>query len=334
MKRWTLRLALGLVGSLTLLLMATTVFAQSPQPPATQTPSCRDCHTTGEITLADGTAAEVNSQNCTACHAEIHVAWGKGAHSQGTTAPAFKAEWDKQGQPKACLACHTTGYDPATGTYKNDGITCAACHDPVSSNHPLSPATMSRSSQMCGNCHTDTYFEWQSSQHGKSDLTCVSCHDPHATSIKAASASELCSNCHGTRVSTFAHTNHAAQGLTCADCHLTQSGDTMGGGHGKRKHTYTVDLATCTKCHQADMHSPAGAMIVPANTPLPPDSMNSGGSATVTAEPTPVSPVGFAVFAGLIGLAGGIVLAPWLENGFRRFKGSGPRGGRALEVKP
>jgi hypothetical protein len=39
----------------------------------------------------------------------------------------------------------------------------------------------------------------------------------------------------------------------------------------------------------------------------------------VTTEPTPVSPVGFAVFAGLIGLAFGIVLAPWLERGVRRI---------------
>jgi hypothetical protein len=39
----------------------------------------------------------------------------------------------------------------------------------------------------------------------------------------------------------------------------------------------------------------------------------------VTAEPQPTSPFGFAIFAGLIGLAFGIVLAPWLERGLRRI---------------
>ena len=36
--------------------------------------------------------------------------------------------------------------------------------------------------------------------------------------------------------------------------------------------------------------------------------------ASVTPEPGPVSPVGFAGLAALIGLAAGMVLAPWLER--------------------
>jgi hypothetical protein len=33
----------------------------------------------------------------------------------------------------------------------------------------------------------------------------------------------------------------------------------------------------------------------------------------------PVSPVGFASMAGLLGLAGGMVLAPWLDRLYRRY---------------
>jgi hypothetical protein len=40
--------------------------------------------------------------------------------------------------------------------------------------------------------------------------------------------------------------------------------------------------------------------------------------APVTPEPEPVSPVGFSALAGLLGLAGGMVLAPWLERWYRR----------------
>jgi len=40
--------------------------------------------------------------------------------------------------------------------------------------------------------------------------------------------------------------------------------------------------------------------------------------ASVTPEPGPVSPVGFAGLAALIGLAAGMVLAPWLERFYHR----------------
>ena len=40
--------------------------------------------------------------------------------------------------------------------------------------------------------------------------------------------------------------------------------------------------------------------------------------ASVTPEPAPVSPVGFAGLAALIGLAAGMVLAPWLERFYRQ----------------
>jgi hypothetical protein len=40
--------------------------------------------------------------------------------------------------------------------------------------------------------------------------------------------------------------------------------------------------------------------------------------ASVTPEPTTVSPVGYAGLAGLVGLAAGMVLAPWLERFYLR----------------
>ena len=41
-------------------------------------------------------------------------------------------------------------------------------------------------------------------------------------------------------------------------------------------------------------------------------------NASVTPEPDPVSPIGFSALAGLLGLAGGMVLAPWLERWYQR----------------
>lgn len=262
--------------------------------------------------------------DCQQCHAQYQQAWAGGAHSQALSDPVYVKAWEAQGKPKECLSCHTTGYDPQTGSYDTGGVSCTACHDPVPSNHPLSPAFMSRSSELCGGCHRDTQAQWKASQHGRSDLTCVNCHDPHATSIKAKDTSSLCSDCHGTLVSAFGHSSHAQQGMTCTDCHITLSNTPAGMGNSTHDHSFKVDLNTCTKCHASDMHNAAAAMLTTGTgiahpTALPsPEPTTAAHLGTVAAEPKPLSPAGFAIFAGLIGLAAGIVLAPWLERGFRR----------------
>jgi predicted CXXCH cytochrome family protein len=212
--------------------------------------------------------------------------------------------------------------------YAEPGVACAACHDPVAVNHPLAPATMRLSANLCGSCHRDTKFEWENSRHGESDLTCVSCHDPHATTIRASDTSTLCADCHGTRVAAFAHSNHAEEGLTCVDCHITPTGAEPGMGNSSHNHSFSVNLNTCTQCHEYEIHNPAAAMLVSADgvspTSEPPHSQNSGQPGAVSEAPQPANPVGFSIFAGLIGLAFGIVLAPWLERGFKRALHSSP----------
>lgn len=310
-----LRLMVGLLIALPLALL-TYALASAQAEPA---PVAQDAPPTATA-LPHG----VDSQDCAECHAQYQEAWEAGAHSQALTDPVFQEAWTNQGQPPECLGCHTTGYDPKTDTYQAAGITCNACHDPVPSNHPLAPAHMSRSSELCGECHRDTQFEWANSRHGESDLTCINCHDPHATSLRAEDASSLCADCHGTRVAAFGHSNHAKEGLTCTDCHITKTDAPLGMGNAQHSHTFEVDLNTCTKCHESEIHDPAAAMLVPPEdataTPAPaPSGLNSGSSGTVTSTPEATSPVGFALFAGLIGLALGMVLAPWLERGASRL---------------
>jgi predicted CXXCH cytochrome family protein len=307
MKRLIFQLSLGLVFALPVALLS---FALA------------QAHSTADPTGPSGL-------DCQQCHATVQSAWAGSVHAQAASEPAFKAAWDAQGNPKECLSCHTTGYDPATGQYQAMGVTCVRCHDPVSGDHPLSPATMSRAASLCGDCHRDTYFEWQSSKHGQSDLTCVNCHDPHTNQLRAADASTLCASCHGTRVRAFAHSNHANQGLTCTDCHIGDSNGTPSiMGQGKHSHTFAVNLNKCTKCHEYEIHNPTAAMLVagsqPTPSPVPSDSMSSGGPATVNTEAKPVSPLGFSLFAGLIGLAFGVLLAPWLERGFQRVRRAEP----------
>jgi predicted CXXCH cytochrome family protein len=309
MKQTLIRLLIGLACAVPLALL-TFAFAQAETAPRTPHPQDADCQK---------------------CHAQYQQAWAGGAHSRALTDQVFVTAWEAQGKPKECLECHTTGYDPKTGSYEVGGVSCTACHNPVASNHPLAPAFMSRSAEMCGQCHRDTLEQWKNSKHGSSDLTCVSCHDPHATSLRAKDTGSLCADCHGTLVAAYGHSAHAQRGMTCTDCHITLTNNPPGMGLSTHDHSFKVDLNTCTKCHASDMHNAAAAMLisgtgVTGGTPLPsPQPTAIAHQGTVAADPKPVSPWGFALFAALIGLAGGIVLAPWLERGFRRAAHIGPR---------
>ncbi|HTP06881.1 MAG TPA: cytochrome c3 family protein, partial [Anaerolineae bacterium] len=263
-------------------------------------------------------AQQITADNCLACHSQIHDSWSDGAHGQAGTDEKFLAEWKANNNDPTCMSCHGTGYDEATQTWRSEGVTCIACH-PLNPNHPKEPIQVDRTGKLCGTCHTETYFEWQASTHRNNDLACSSCHDPHQTSLKAADAGTLCATCHQKTSENFAHTAHSQQGLTCADCHLTQLTTDPIEGHSRRDHTFSVRLDACNRCHSYQMHDPQKAMDVKP-TPQPVDAMVAVATAPVTTEPQPVSPFGFAIVAGLIGLAFGMVLAPWLEKMYKKGK--------------
>src|SRR5512138_1385793 len=128
-----------------------------------------------------------SSSDCVVCHTEFQTSWQNGAHGKAGSDPVFTDEWNAQGKPGACLVCHTTGYDPATATYKEAGVTCESCHGPAPDDHPKSPMPVTTSPNLCGRCHSDTRFGWQDwkvSTHYQRGLDCATCHDPHSASLK------------------------------------------------------------------------------------------------------------------------------------------------------
>lgn len=301
MKRISIRLLTGLVIALPLMLISFAI-AQA-----------------GSINAQQPQTTPVPTQLiCPACHESFQESWEKGSHANSMKSTGFQTEWKAQGEPGECLTCHTTGYNPDTGEYQGDAITCSACHDTAAANHPMEPMAADRSSKMCGTCHTETYFEWQASAHRQNGVDCVSCHDPHGTGLKAADAAEQCASCHRDRASNFAMSAHSKQGLSCADCHLAKL---EGGieGHARLDHSFGVKLSTCNECHVYQMHDPSEVHPEhndPAVAPV--DALSAVESSVVVSEPSPVSPVGFAVIAGLFGLAAGAIVAPWLEKAARR----------------
>ncbi len=288
--------------------------------------------------------------DCQECHESIQQHWEESAHGQAIADPVFQEAWQAEGSPVECLACHTTGFNAETGTWDEDGIACAACHqmDENSSHHPEQVMPTDISSRACGTCHIDTHAEWELSQHGKGEMSCIRCHNPHTTELKTSSVQELCIACHNEESYFFEFTAHASKGLLCTDCHLRVNDTDLGEGHGQRMHTFEVDLHTCNQCHDQEMHSPMmeavnvdGMPVVTAvnnsnelqnsNTATCPETTNTtqaifgtqngvayAADPYLTSEPAPANgPLNYLVPAG-IGLVFGMMLAPWVEGIYRR----------------
>ena len=169
----------------------------------------------------------------------------------------------------------------------------------------------------------------QVSTHYQRGLECTACHDPHSaslkavpgprTAVKAAPVSQLCVTCHTESTMDFSLTAHAQKNISCADCHVESTTATDRAAHTVPDHSFQASVASCNACHAQQMHSPTEAVNAKAGTITDAaEPTKIVQVAAVTPEPESVSPVGFSAMAGFIGLAGGMVLAPWLERWYRR----------------
>ncbi len=69
----------------------------------------------------------VGSRKCLGCHETLHR-----EHSRRWAATKFRSLERLAGttDPRPCLPCHATGWDPGTGAYAEPGVTCEGCHGP------------------------------------------------------------------------------------------------------------------------------------------------------------------------------------------------------------
>ncbi len=198
----------------------------------------------------------VGSSTCSGCHKDIHDTWMGTRHSQAFSSPVFQEDWTKQGSADACLECHTTGFDPATGKYSEEGVTCESCHGPMQVDHPKNPMPVTPDYTLCARCHKTTTDEWQASRHGQVGINCESCHNPHSQAPRADTITDLCTNCHKDTGSSFTHGTHANAGLQCSDCHMaTASHTTSTGGLFATGHTFSVGSDACINCHKDTVHT-------------------------------------------------------------------------------
>lgn len=280
---------------------------------------------------------------CVACHTEFATEWKNGPHGQAVTDPVFVQQWTQQGKPGACLVCHVTNYDPATGTWQENGVACDACHGPMKADHPKAAMPVDLSPDLCARCHSADRFgwqNWQGSAHYQRGMNCTTCHDPHSASLKLTrsltggasynDASQLCVNCHKDVSMNFPYSAHQKQGVTCINCHVTHTVKAPGDAHAVPDHSFTASLDSCNTCHAAQMHNAANnsSTTSAANAAMPATvQVQEAGVSPVSPIPAPVSPFGYAGLAGLVGLAAGMVMAPWLERWYRHAMTTRSRGG-------
>lgn len=205
-----------------------------------------------------------SSEACAECHAEEYEAWQDSTHSTASQTSDFQAAWVRSGRLDECLICHTTSIDTKAGEVSMEGVTCQACHTTEGDNHPPALMSVSVSSDSCGECHENTYKEWQISRHGERSIECAACHTSHSQTLRKLPADELCRQCHGKRLEDAAHTSHAQEDLSCTSCHMPANPAaevTQGiGAVNPVGHTFNVGAQTCAECHEDQIHGQAREM--------------------------------------------------------------------------
>src|SRR4030042_6450341 len=98
--------------------------------------------------------------------------WSQTRHAHAFSSPIFQRDWTDLGSEVECLACHTTGFNPETGSYMFEGITCESCHGQFNPHPPESPMSVKADENLCATCHKNTTDEWRASQHGENGIHC------------------------------------------------------------------------------------------------------------------------------------------------------------------
>lgn len=263
-----------------------------------------------------------NGDDCYRCHRDLYSSWHTSAHGQALEDEYFQERWSLQDQSEDCLVCHTTGFDPGTGAWESDGISCSNCHDPIPDDHPESLVPINRSSTLCESCHSDAIHEWKTSTHRQVGLTCVDCHSQHTATLKAADVGLLCVSCHHDIPETYSHIIHNDQNLSCPDCHL----ESLPGaaveerGYSAKDHNFQPKITGCDDCHEYRLNealsdSGAGTSLgVDYH-----DMLDEMAVAGISIEPEPVNPLSFAIVSAMVGLVVGLLLSPWIQERYRRF---------------
>ena len=222
------------------ILAATNWAAMSPFLQGKANIQCENCHGPADEHLRslgenlDAVGASLSAGNCGQCHDSplqytINYQWGQSLHATGEV---FRSD-------TSCRPCHSTvgflgthddAYDPATtnlprGSY-NEGVTCAACHDP----HSPGVGSQVRSFPSV------TLSNGVVSTKGRMGLVCMQCHHDQQDAEAQVLANTATAPHHSPQADMLIGANAIEYGLTmpqsrhidvlfdaCVDCHMQAS---------------------------------------------------------------------------------------------------------------
>lgn len=212
--------------------------------------SAPSLNASGSPSIATAAAGYESPQRCRECHEEIYQAWSHTSHANALFDPIVRTYMQTIEQPGECFACHTTGYNTASGQFVLAGVTCEACHGPYRPQHPEESMSIATSPDFCGSCHATTRAEWETSRHGQSGVICLDCHEVHTQRTRTDAAEHtLCALCHQAETQDSVHQEHMEADLRCIDCHLARPDEIPVSGMMATGHSFTVAVSTCDPCH-------------------------------------------------------------------------------------
>ncbi|MBP7866613.1 MAG: hypothetical protein KA419_11770 [Acidobacteria bacterium] len=176
-------------------------------------------------------AGYVSSARCRSCHAPQAAAYAKSRHGRVRA----KSSSDPLSNFK-----RSTGYDPATGKFAEDGIGCEACHGP-GGNHAGKAGIVSfgalkadRAAMVCGQCHSRGKAKdgraFPAGYRAGADLNLF------WVAERGAAVDE--------EYNQWLDSKHARKGVWCGDCHVVHSADP------RKPLTPSDPTRFCGSCHE------------------------------------------------------------------------------------
>jgi len=204
---------------------------------------------------ADG-AAFLGSSKCKLCHKKVYDPWSKTKHAQ------VKPE---EGDTPGNKYRKSTGYNPASGTASEPGVTCEACHGP-GGDHIKNRASIvnpqkldaGKAAMICGQCHA--------AGKSKSGQDFPEGFVPGSDLAQVFTVEAVAEHTANSTYSEWVASKHAANGVNCQKCHdphgasaqpfqlRSPVNELCGGCHAGQKdikaHQPTAPAdATCSGCH-------------------------------------------------------------------------------------
>ena len=177
--------------------------------------------------------------------------------SSRTAAPRRKARAYRIDASALCSDFHNevladSAHLKAIAAGNLQAATCVDCHGA----HDV-PATEDQPtlvSNVCGDCHTNTFEEWSQSPHANmGSLGCAVCHLPHGQQLRIENTNQLCLTCHKVPSDIAVHEQHlnSEYDVTCASCHMSLHPTiSLVSESEPIDHRMAVETRSCVDCHQ------------------------------------------------------------------------------------